>query len=157
MKKTHALLLLVFMALLLASCTGYTTKVHSYPTPKYEGKLRTNFKKDWKNVKVFTEQQLPTGYEAMSDIIIEGKRGSSEKSLLKKLRKEAAKLNADAVIAIEVSDIERESLNGVNAFFGIASIAMGNYEVDAHGDVVEYYETIAVRGIAVRFKEGYYH
>ncbi len=151
MKNITTSFLLIFV-LLSSGCIGYTVKTASHPMSKYRLK-NTNPEKDWKALEIYASIDDEEQYESLARITVTGTENTiSEERLLNKLRKEASRYRADAILHVETREVERTSFDGISATLNIASIFFADGEesyLDMGGD----YYTLQIEAIAIKFLE----
>ena len=153
MKKTIQIALLLFVLIQFSACIGYTLKSAIIP-------YNTSYSKSdspaagWQQLIIYDELDPADKYEKIARIIITGNESASELKLLKRMKKEAGRFSADAILFVETREVPRHSFNGISAAVMVFSIfseteADDEVELDLGG---EYY-TLESEGIAIRFIE----
>ena len=91
---------------------------------------------------------LLTPYRVISKITITGNESTMDKGLIRKMKREAGRYNADAVIFKKVREVERTSVNGFAIAINIITLFddTNDEQLDMGGDYIAYeYEGIAIK------------
>jgi hypothetical protein len=156
MKKNIKYFLLLIFCFQFIGCIGYNTKIKSYSFNKSSYRKLESPKKGWNKIAIYDELDPSDKYDKVAKIVITGNASTSEFSLLKKMRKEAGRYSADAILHTETREISRASVNGVAVSLNLLSIFMLpsesdplDLEMEMGGD----YIAIEVEGLAIKFIE----
>ncbi len=112
MQKIITPISIIFIALLLSSCAGYRAQLFS---ESIELEPKKRLKKPQTNWETLTIHESPpdTAYMRIAAITLTSGYYTSQEKLYKKLRKEASRYNADAIVITEQYEVYRKSFNGV--------------------------------------------
>lgn len=141
-------LFFVLLSLSISSCIGYNSIITSeLITTSYVQKSEHS-KSNWKKITIYEDDELLlTPYRVISKIIVTGNESTLDKGLIRKMKKEASRYNADAIIFKEVREIERTSFNGFALAVNIFTLFddTNDEQLDMGGDYIAYeYEGIAI-------------
>ena len=153
MKKTIQVALLLFAVIQFSACIGYTLQSAIIPYKTSYSKSDSPAK-GWEQLVIYEELDPADKYEKIARIIITGNESASEAKLLKRMKKEAGRFSADAILFVETREVSRQSFDGISAAVMIFSVfsesAEDDYlDLDTGG---EYY-ALETEGIAIRFIE----
>lgn len=152
MKNITFSFLLFFSLFFGSGCVGYTIKTASHPMSKY-GLKNTNPNKDWKSLNIYSAIDEEEQYLSLARITVTGTEYTdTEERLLNKLRKEASRYRADAILHVETREVERTSFDGISATLNIATIFMADVD-DTYLDMGGDYYTLEIEAIAIKFVE----
>lgn len=156
MRPVKLPLYLFITTMVLHSCTGYNIMVDTFPKPKTTLIKSNKPTPGWEYLPIYYDDERPTApYDLVARIIVTGNSGASEDKLLKKLKKEASCIGADAILFSDRRYVLRNSVNGVAIAVNVASVitifAGDAIYVDPM-EVEEEYEACEIEAIAIRFK-----
>lgn len=142
--------LLISSVLFFSSCVGYSVTTKSEPVHKSTTSKSTFAKKGWKNIPIYEDDEyLLTPYKVISKIKVTGNESAKGAKLLRKMKKEASRYGADAIIFKHEMEIERSQVNGLSAALNIFSIIM--YQESADMDTGNDYYALEFEAIAIKF------
>lgn len=145
-------LFFVFLSLFMSSCVGYNSITKSQLITTSYIQKSEHPRKGWKKIPVFDDNDLLlTPYRVISKITITGNESAMDGRLIRKMKKEASRYNADAIIFKKVREVERSSVNGFAIAINIITLFddTNDEQLDMGGDYIAYeYE-----GIAIKFLE----
>jgi len=154
MRKLNPLhfLFLILLSISMSGCLGYNSITKSQIiTTSYVHKSEYP-KKGWKKIYIYEDDDLLlTPYRVISKITVTGNEATMDKGMIRKMKKEASRYNADAIIIKEAREVERTSFNGFAAAINIITLFddTDDEQLEMGGDYIAYeYE-----GIAIKFLE----
>ncbi len=154
MKKTITLFLVICMSTQFMGCIGYSIKSKSTPYKKFRYKKQNSPQKGWQDLVIYDQLDPNDKVQKIAKIKVTGNESASEFELLKKLRKEAGRYYADAILHVETREVERSSYNGIPLTLGLLSIFISpENPIDFGSGEGGYYYTLEVEGIAIKFIE----
>ncbi|MFK8009420.1 MAG: hypothetical protein AB8H03_23870 [Saprospiraceae bacterium] len=152
MLKLYSTSFLLFVLLSISSCVGYNSITKSELITTSFIQKSEHPKSGWKKIPIYDDNDLLlTPYRVISKIIITGNESTMDKGLIRKMKKEASRYQADAIIFKKVREVERTSVNGFAIAINIITLFddTGSEQLDMGGDYIAYeYE-----GIAIKFLE----
>jgi len=142
----------IFLALLgvtlFSGCFGYAVNTNSFPetTSAYK---RSSPVKGWQQIEIFEEDEPTAPYKEVATIVVTGNQHASMDKLFKKMKKEAGRYAADAIIYWGDREVNRSSFNGFSTAVNVITIFDGSGDewLDMGG---EYYTT-EIAGVAVKY------
>lgn len=145
-------LLIVFLIISMSSCVGYNSIISSEVITTSSIRKSEHPKSSWKKITIYDDDELLlTPYRVISKITVTGSESTMDKGLIRKMKKEASRYGADAIIFKAVREVERSSVNGLAIAINIITLFddTGSEPLDMGGDYIAYeYE-----GIAIKFLE----
>ncbi len=142
----------ILLSLLMSSCVGYNSIIESQLITTSNVHKSEYPKKGWKKIIIYDDKDLLlTPYRVISKIVVTGNESTMDKGLIRKMKKEASRYYADAIIFKKVREVERTSFNGFALAINIITLFddTGDEPLDMGGDYIAYeYE-----GIAIKFLE----
>jgi hypothetical protein len=142
-------LFFVLLALSISSCRGYNSIIKSELITTSSVQKSEHPKSGWKKITIYEDDELLlTPYRVISKIIVTGNESTMDKGLIRKMKKEASRYNADAIIFKEVREVERSSVNGLAIAINLFTLFddTNDEQLDMGGDYIAYeYEGIAIK------------
>ena len=142
----------VLLSISMSSCVGYNSIIKSELVATSAVHKSEYPQKGWKKIIIYDDNDLLlTPYRVISKIMVTGNESTMDKGMIRKMKKEASRYQADAIIFKAVREVERTSVNGFAIAINIITLFddTGDEPLDMGGDYIAYeYE-----GIAIKFLE----
>jgi hypothetical protein len=95
-------LIFVLLAISMSSCVGYSSITKSQLITTLKIQKRGYPKSGWKKIPIYDDDELLlTPYRVISKIIVTGNESNMDKGLSRKMKREAGRYDADAIILKE--------------------------------------------------------
>ena len=153
---TYKYVFLLLSIPLLSGCFGYNTIAKSQPINNSTKTGSKSSKKDWQEMPVYEDDELLlTPYRVVAKITVTGNQNSLDKKLIKKMKREASRYHADAIIFKDWKEVERKAINGVAVGVNILTLITGGYaDLGMGGNYIAYeYEGIAIQFLKKKKKK----
>lgn len=112
MQKVFTPISIIILALLLTNCAGYKTQVYSQSIELQPKKRLKKPQVNWEKLTIY-DTPPDTAYIRIATITLTSGYYDSQEKLYKKLRKEASRYKADAIVLTEQYDVYRKTFNGL--------------------------------------------